>query len=351
MEFSAVQIAQLLNGTVVGDDNTKVSSLGKIEEAQSNSLSFLANPKYTEYIYTTNASIVIVANDFEPEKPLPATCTLVKVEDPYSCFATLLEHYQQLKNHHVGISERAHIATNATLEGEVYVGDFVVIDQNVKVGSGTQIHAQAFIGANVTIGEGCVIQPGVKIYDECQIGNNCTIHAGTIIGGDGFGFAPNQDGVYKKVPQIGNVIIGNHVEIGCNSAVDRATLGSTVIKDGVKLDNLVQIGHNAVIGENTVIAGQTGVAGSTKIGKNCMIGGQVGIVGHIEIADEVKIAAQSGVGSSIKQKGAIVQGSPALPVGEYKRSYVLFRRLPDMREQIKNLEKRINQVFDNTINS
>ena len=344
MEFSAGQIAQLLGGTVEGDENTTVNNLSKIEEGEPNTLSFLANPKYSEYIYSTGASIVIVANTFQAERAIPKTCTLVRVEEPYKSFAILLDQYNQLKNTKVGISKNAAISESATIGEDCYIGNFVSVGDHAKIGNKVQIHAGAIIGDNVRVGDNTIVFANVTIYSECVLGNDCTLHAGVIIGSDGFGFAPNAENNYDKVPQIGNVVIEDRVEIGANTCIDRATLGSTIIRKGVKLDNLIQIAHNVEIGENTVIAAQTGIAGSTKIGKNCMIGGQVGMIGHINIADEVKIAAQSGIGANIDKKGEILQGSPAFYVGDYKRSYVLFRSLPKINSKIDQLEKEFKQL-------
>ncbi len=343
MEFSAKQIAELLGGEVVGDESIKVNTLAKIEEATLGSLSFLANPKYTDFIYTTGASVVIVNKTFIPEKNLPETCTLVKVDDAYACFAKLLDVYNQIRNNKVGIEANSFIHESAKIGNNCYVGTFAYVDEGVVVGDNTKIHPNVKVGRNVKIGTGCNLNSGVVIYDECVIGNNVTIHSNTVIGADGFGFAPNSENQYHKVAQIGNVIIEDHVEIGANSTIDRATLGSTIIRKGVKLDNLIQIAHNVEIGENTVIAAQSGVAGSTKIGKNCMIGGQVGIVGHLTIADEVKIAAQSGVGQNVTVPGTILQGSPAFAVGDYKRSYVMFRNLPAINAAVNKIQKEIAQ--------
>ncbi len=343
MEFSAKQIADLLGGQVVGDESVKVHTLAKIEEATAGSLSFLANPKYTDYIYGTGASIVIVGDTFSPEKDLPSTLTLVKVADAYASFAKLLDVYNQIRNNKVGIEPNSFIHTSARVGENCYVGAFAYVDEGVVIGTDSKIHPNVKVGRNVKIGNGCNINSGVVIYDECVIGNNVTIHSNTVIGADGFGFAPNAENQYNKVAQIGNVVIEDHVEIGANSTIDRATLGSTIIRKGVKLDNLIQIAHNVEIGENTVIAAQTGIAGSTKIGKNCMIGGQVGIVGHLVIADEVKIAAQSGIGQSITEKGAILQGSPAFAVGDYKRSYVMFRNLPAINAAVNQIQQQIAQ--------
>lgn len=344
MEFSALQIAGLLQGEVDGDATVTVNNLSKIEEGKPNTLSFLANPKYTEHIYSTGASVVIVQKDFQAERPLPATCTLIRVEDPYSSFAQLLKQYDQMKNTKTGISSNSAIADSAKLGEKCYIGDFVSIGENTVIGNRVQIHPGSIVGDNVTLGDNCIVYSNVTIYRDCVIGNNCTLHSGVIIGGDGFGFAPNSENNYDKVPQIGNVILEDHVEIGANTCIDRATLGSTVIRRGVKLDNLIQVAHNVEIGENTVIAAQTGIAGSTKIGKNCMIGGQVGIVGHLKIADQVKIAAQSGIGKDIDKVGEIVQGSPAFYVGDYKRSYAMFKNLPSLKSKIDTLEKNFNDL-------
>ena len=339
MEFSAVQISELLNGKIEGEPDVKVNTLSKIEEGLPNSLSFLANPKYEHYLYDTDSSIVIVNESLKLDKPVKKSCTLIRVQDAYAAFSKLLELYNQIKNDKKGISQQAYIHESAEIGEDIYVGAFTYIGENVKIADKVKIFPNSFIGDNVSIGEGSTVFAGCKIYSDTQIGGNCIIHSGTILGADGFGFAPNQENNYQKVPQIGNVVIADHVEIGANSCIDRATLGSTRIHKGVKIDNLVQIAHNVEVGENTVIAAQTGIAGSTKIGKNCMIGGQVGIVGHIQIADGVKIAAQSGIGQSIKEEGKIVQGSPAFGIGEYKRSYVGFMKLPDLMSKVSNLEK------------
>lgn len=334
MEFSARQIADLLNGEVVGNEEVTVNDIAKIEEGKEGQLSFLANDKYEDFLYVCQSSIVIVNKDFEPREAVNST--LVKVDDAYGSFAMILNEYQKFKTQKSGIHGSAVIEESAHLGDNLYIGAQAYIGENVTIGNNVKIYPQCFIGDNVTIGDDCTIYAGVKIYYDTIIGKQCIIHAGTIVGGDGFGFAPNSENVYAKVAQVGNVILEDYVEIGANTAIDRATMGSTIIRKGVKLDNLIQVAHNVEIGENTVIAAQTGIAGSTKIGKNCMIGGQVGIVGHIEIADEVKIAAQSGVGSSIKKVGAIVQGSPAFDIGDYKRSYVYFRQLPSLMAKIKN---------------
>ena len=341
MKFSAAQISQILGGRVEGDENVLVHTLNKIEEGAEGGLSFLANPQYTPYIYTTKASIVIVNEDFVAENTISAT--LIRVPNAYEAFAKLLELYNQVQQNKKGIDKTSFAETSASLGNDIYLGAFAYIGHNSKIGNNVKIYPHVYIGDNVTIGDNTTLFPGVKVYSECKIGADCTFHAGVIIGADGFGFAPNANNEYKKVAQIGNVIIEDNVEVGANTTIDRATLGSTIIRKGVKLDNLIQIAHNVEIGENTVIASQTGVAGSTKVGKDCMIGGQVGIVGHITIGDGVKIAAQSGIGSSIPA-GEIVQGSPAFNVSDYKRSYVMFRKLPQLEKRIQELEQQLNDA-------
>lgn len=345
MEFSAQQIAALLNGNVEGDENSIVNNLSKIEEGAPKTLSFLANPAYTNFIYTTDASIVIVNRTLVLDKPIKSTCTLIRVENAYESFAKLLELYTQIKGNKTGIEQPSFVSSNAQMGTDCYLGAFAYIGQNAKIGNNVKIYPHAYIGDNVTIGDNTTIFSGVKVYYDCVIGSNCTVHAGTVIGSDGFGFAPNSEGqAFAKVPQIGNVVIEDNVEVGSNASIDRATLGSTILRKGVKLDNLVQIAHNVEIGENTVIAGLSGVAGSTKVGKNCMIGAQVGIAGHLKIANGVKIAGQSGIGSNIEKEGEIVQGSPAFNIGEYKRSYVLFRGLPKLNDRISELTKKVNSA-------
>ena len=338
MIFTAQQIAEALNGIVEGNPATEVSNLSRIEEGKKGTLTFLANPKYAQYIYETEASIVIVNVDFTPEKEIPAT--LIKVKDAYSAFAQLLELYQQSKEKKTGISNSAQIADDVKIGKNVYIGEFVSIGEHSDVKDNSMIFPHVTIGSNCKIGNSTKIYAGAKVYDECEIGNDCTIHAGVVVGADGFGFAPQDDNNYNKVPQIGNVIIEDKVEIGANTTIDRATIGSTIIRKGAKIDNLIQIAHNVDIGENTVIAAQTGISGSTKIGRNCMIGGQVGIIGHLIIADGVKIAAQSGIGKSITEENAIVEGSPAFSIRDYQRSYVHFRRLDNIVKRINNLERK-----------
>ncbi len=340
MEFTLAQIAHLLSGDLEGNPNDVVNSLSKIEEGKTHSLSFLSNPAYTEYIYSTQATAVIVAKTFIAERPVKPS--LIRVENPYQSFALLLETYNKIKQNKSGIEQPCYISETAETGTNIYIGAFAYIGQNVKIGNQVKIYPNVYLGDNTVVGDNCILFPGVKIYSDCVIGNHCTLHAGVVIGGDGFGFAPNSDNNYQKVPQIGNVIIEDYVEIGANTTVDRATLGSTRIKKGTKIDNLVQIAHNVEIGENTVIAAQTGIAGSTKIGSDCMIGGQVGIVGHLNIAKGTKIAAQSGVGQSITNENEIVQGSPAFGIGDYKRSYVMFRKLPELQTKILELERLLS---------
>lgn len=340
MEFTAQQIAQMLHGVVEGNNDAKVTSLSKIEEGVPGSLSFLANPLYTHYIYSTHASIVIVSKDFVAEQAVQ--CTLIRVENAYAAFASLLEIYNQIKLDKKGISSLAFISPTATIGENVYIGEFVVIADHVKVGANTKLYPHVYLGDNVTVGTDTTLFSGVKVYSDNVIGDHCTLHSGVIIGADGFGFAPNADNQYKKVAQIGNVVIEDYVEVGSNTTIDRATLGSTIIRKGVKLDNLIQIAHNVEIGENTVIASQSGVAGSTKLGKNMMVGGQVGFIGHLRIADGVKVAAQSGIGQSIEKENEVLQGSPAFSVSEYRRVYVHFRNLAKIVKRLDEVEKELS---------
>ncbi|MEX1189386.1 MAG: UDP-3-O-(3-hydroxymyristoyl)glucosamine N-acyltransferase [Bacteroidia bacterium] len=342
MEFTAQQIADLLQGSIIGDPEVKVNRLAKIEEGEPGSLTFLANPKYEEFIYSTKASLVIVDEQFIPEREV--TANLIKVKDPYKSFAVLLDTYNKISMSKEGLENPHTIAETAKIGENTYIGAFVYIGENSVIGDRVKLYPGVYIGDNVTIGNDSFLFPGVKIYSDCVVGKDCRIHAGVVIGGDGFGFAPQDDSNYLKVAQIGNVIIEDHVEIGSNTTIDRATLGSTIIRKGVKLDNLIQVAHNVEIGEHTVIAAQTGIAGSTKIGRFCMIGGQVGIVGHLVIADKVKIAAQSGIGTSITKEGEIVQGSPAFFIGDYKKSYVGFRKLPELNARVEELEKIIKEL-------
>ncbi len=336
MNFTAKQIAEILQGDVEGNSEEIVSKLAKIEEAQKGSLTFLANPKYSSFAYTTSASVIIVNKDFTFEKEVHST--LIRVEDAYNAFGTLLEYYNQVKNNKFGRETPLFISNSAKIGKDEYIGAFTYIGDNVILGNNVKIYPNCYIGDNVTIGDDCVVFSGVKIYSETIIGANCKIHSGSVVGSDGFGFAPDKEGVYKALPQIGNVIIEDNVDIGANSTIDRATLGSTIIRKGVKLDNQIQIAHNVEIGKNTVIASQTGVAGSTKIGESCMIGGQVGIVGHVTIGNNVKIQAQSGIGRNLSDNEK-VQGSPAFNYSDFNKSYVHFRNLPKTVATIHKLEK------------
>lgn len=345
MEFTAKQIAELLNGTIEGDSEARVSRLSKIEEGTTGSLTFLANPAYTSFAYTTKATVLVTGLDFTPEGPI--TPTIIRVENAYAGFAKLLEVYNTIQRNKSGIEPNSFIDDTAILGANIYVGAFAYVGKNVRLGKNTKIYPHCYIGDNCVVGNSTTLFPGVKLYSDCVIGNDVTIHSGVVIGADGFGFAPNENNNYQKVAQIGNVIIEDQVEIGANSTIDRATLGSTIIRRGVKLDNLIQIAHNVEIGENTVIAAQTGVAGSTKIGKNCMIGGQVGIGGHIVIADGTKLAGQSGASTSTKENETL-QGTPAINIGNYKRSYILFKKLPELEKKIIAIEKQITSQGNNS---
>jgi UDP-3-O-[3-hydroxymyristoyl] glucosamine N-acyltransferase len=344
MQFTAAQIAMLIQGKIEGDSNATVQSFGKIEEAGAGQLTFLANPKYEDFIYNTRASVVIINTAQQLREPVAAT--LIRVADAYSAFAILLSKYQEMRTQQLsGIQEPSYISKSAKLGNNIFVGAFAYIGDNVVVGNNVKIFPNAYIGDNVKLGDNTILHPGVKIYHDCIIGWNVTIHAGTVVGSDGFGFAPQKDGSFKKVPQIGNVVVEDYVEIGANAAIDRATIGSTVIKSGAKLDNLIQIAHNVEVGNNTVIAAQAGVSGSTKIGNNVMIGGQAGIVGHLQIADGSKINAQSGVSKSIKTPNAAVTGSPAFEYTSALRSQAVSRKLPDLEKRIKELEKLVQQLI------
>ncbi len=339
MKFTAAQIAEILNGRVEGNPYVEVSELAKIEEGSEGSLTFLSNPKYTSFLYTTNASITIVNDEFQVDEPI--NTTLIKVKDAYKAFSTLLEYYNQIKLNKSGIENPSFISESAKYGEALYFGAFSYMGDNVVIGDNVKIYPNVYIGDNVKIGDDVTIFAGVKIYSESLIGNNCTIHSGAVIGADGFGFSPGDTGEYSKVPQIGNVIIEDHVDIGAGTTIDRATLGSTIIRKGVKLDNHIQIAHNVEIGENTAIAAQTGVAGSTKIGKNCLIGGQVGIAGHLTIGNRVKIQAQSGIGRDIKDD-EMLQGSPAIGYSDYNKSYIHFKNLPKTMNILHQLEKKMN---------
>jgi UDP-3-O-[3-hydroxymyristoyl] glucosamine N-acyltransferase len=345
MTFTAAQIAQLINGKLEGDPETAVDSFGKIEEAVKGQLAFLANPKYEEHLYTTAASIVIINDSQELKQPVGAAA-LIRVPDAYSAFATLLAKYQEIAAQQLtGIQQPVHIASTARLGENLFIGAFAWLGDNVVIGNHVKIHPQVYLGNNVRIGDHTVLHPGVKIYHDCIVGEHVTIHAGSVIGSDGFGFAPQSDGSFKKIPQIGNVRIEDHVEIGANATIDRATIGSTIIRSRTKLDNLIQIAHNVEIGHDTVIAAQAGVSGSTKIGNHVMIGGQAGIVGHIQIADGSRINAQSGVSKSIKLPNTAVTGTPAFDYTSALRSQALSRNLPELEKRLKELEELVKQFL------
>ncbi len=339
MKFTAAQIAGILNGTVDGDEGVAVSKLAKIEEGSKGSLTFLANPKYTHYIYSTQASITIVNNDFVATGDL--STTLIRVENAYKAFSQLLEYYNQVKMNKTGIENPVFISESVKYGENLYLGAFSYIGENVKIGDNVKIYPNVYIGDNVTVGNNTILFTGAKIYSETVVGQSCVINSGVVIGADGFGFTPNEIGEYHKVPQTGNVILEDNVDIGPGTTIDRATLGSTLIKKGVKLDNQIQIAHNVTIGENTVIAAQTGIAGSTKIGKNCIIGGQVGIAGHITIGDNVKIQAQTGIGRNVKDNETL-QGSPAFNYGDFNKSYVYFKNFPKIMERFNTVEKKLD---------
>ncbi|MFK5982717.1 MAG: UDP-3-O-(3-hydroxymyristoyl)glucosamine N-acyltransferase [Flavobacteriaceae bacterium] len=338
MKFTAAQIAGILEGEVDGNPEVEVSKLSKIEEGVNESLSFLANPKYTQYIYTTKASAVIVNADFKADQAIETT--LIRVEDAYKSFSKLLEYYNQVKMNKTGIEQPVFISESASYGDNIYIGAFAYLGENVKIGNNVKIYPNVYIGDNVSIGNGITLFSGAKIYSDTVIGNNCVIHSGAIIGADGFGFTPNEKGEFTKVPQTGNVIIEDNVDIGAATTIDRATLGSTIIRKGVKIDNQIQIAHNVEIGKNTVIAAQTGIAGSTKIGESCLIGGQVGFAGHLTIGNNVRIQAQSGIGKNIKD-GEAIQGSPSFGYSDYNKSYVHFKNLPKIVNRINALEKNI----------
>lgn len=343
MKFTAEQIATILDGEIVGNPNEEVFKLSKIEEGEKGSLTFLSNPKYQPYLYTTNASIAIVNKSFHPEKELKTT--LIKVENAYKSFSKLLEFYNEVKNNKLGRETPSFISDSVKIGNNEYIGAFTYIGENVTIGNNVKIYPNCYIGDNTKIGDNCVLFSGVKVYSETQIGNHCKIHSNCTIGSDGFGFAPNAEGHYVAIPQIGNVIIEDYVDIGAGATIDRATLGSTIIRQGVKLDNQIQIAHNVEIGKNTVIAAQTGVAGSTKIGENCMIGGQVGIVGHLVIGNGVKIQAQSGISKNMKDN-EVVQGTPAFGYGDFNKSYVYFKNLPKIVATVNKIEKDLNAQKD-----
>lgn len=340
MEFTAKAIAGFLNGTIKGDPNVKVSTVAKIEEGKPGALSFLSNLKYSKYLYTTQSSIVLINKDFVVDKPVSAT--LILVDNAYESFARLLNLVNSAQGK-AGIHKQSVIDPSARLGKNVFIGPFVHIAENVTVGDNVQIHSHVVVEKGSTIGDGSILYHGVKIMSDSVIGKGCIIQPGAVIGSDGFGFAPQADGTYQKIPQMGNVIIEDNVEIGANTTIDRATMGSTIIRKGVKLDNLIQIAHNVEIGENTVIAAQSGIAGSTKVGRSCMFGGQVGISGHLTIADEVKLSAQTGVPNSIKTPGEIMIGTPAMNSRKFARSFVIFKNLPDLKDMVDSLKRKFDE--------
>ncbi|MBC7862097.1 MAG: UDP-3-O-(3-hydroxymyristoyl)glucosamine N-acyltransferase [Bacteroidia bacterium] len=342
MEFSAKQIAGFLGGEIDGNPDVTVNNLSKIEEGTPGTLSFLSNPKYNPYLYSTNASLVIINKSMVLEKPVKETCTLIKVDDAYTSFAKLMSMFQGKQEVKVGIEQPSFIHEKASYGENLYLGAFAYICENVKIGKNVKIHPNVYVGKGCTIGDDTVLMPGVKVYHDCVIGNRCTIHSNTVIGADGFGFAPGADH-YTKIPQIGNVILEDDVDIGSCTCIDRATMGSTIIRKGAKLDNLIQIAHNVEIGEHTVVAGQTGIAGSTKVGKNCMFGAQVGIAGHLKIADGTKVGGQSGINGTVKTENALLQGSPAISLSEFQRSSVIFKNLPKLADKVHQIEKKLNE--------
>lgn len=342
MDFKATEIAAFLNGEVVGDGDTRVSNVSKIEEGKPGTLAFLSNLKYENYIYKTEASIVLVNNSFTPKEEIKAT--LIKVEDAYQAFASLLDLYMQAKaSAKTGIEQPAFIDESASYGDDIYIGAFAYIGRNSKIGNNTRVYPQVHIGDNVSVGDNCIIYPGVKIYEDSVVGNNCILHAGAVIGSDGFGFAPQKDGTFKKIPQIGNTILEDNVDIGANTTVDCGTMGSTIIRKGAKIDNLVQVAHNCEVGENTVIASQTGMAGTTKIGKNCMFAGQVGLAGHLTIGDNVQIGAKTGVPKSVKSN-QIVFGIPAMPIKDAVRTISVYKNLPKLRDEVIQLQKEMKTL-------
>ena len=341
MEFSAQQIADFLHGEIVGNPDFKLNNLSKIDESIPGTLTFLSNPKYSHFAYDCKAAIILVNKDFIPEHPI--TATLIKVDNAYQSLAMLLQLVDSAKKNKIGIEPLSYVSATAEIGQDPYIGAFSYIGDNVKTGKAVKIYPQSFIGDNVVIGNNVTIYAGARIYADCKIGDRCVIHSGAVIGADGFGFAPTEDGSYNKIPQIGNVVLEDDVEIGANTTVDRATMGSTIIHKGVKLDNLIMIAHNVEIGSNTVIAAQTGIAGSSKIGENCMFGGQVGIAGHLHIENGVKLTAQAGVGANIKEN-SVCMGAPAIPMMQYNKAYVYFRKLPELARTIDALQKEIDQL-------
>ena len=342
MEFTAATIAGFLNGEIEGNPDIKVNTIAKIEEGQPGALSFLANPKYEHFIYETKSSIVLVNKSFVPSARIEAT--LIKVENSYEAFASLLRLVDQARPRKKGIHTTAIIEATAKVGSDVFIGPYTYVGENCIIGDGCSIYPHVYIGDNTKLGNNCTVNPGVKIYHDCILGEGCIIHAGTVIGSDGFGFAPQSESEFMKIPQLGNVVLEDHVEIGANVAIDRATMGSTIIRKGVKLDNLIQIAHNVEVGENSVMAAQTGISGSTKVGKNCMFGGQVGLAGHLKIANGTKIGAQGGILGDVKEENTAIIGSPAIEVKQFLRSSVIFKKLPEMKLKIDSLEKEIESL-------
>lgn len=342
MEFTATTIAGFLKGEIEGNPDIKVNTIAKIEEGQSGALSFLANPKYEHYLYETKSSIVLINKSFVPSASVDAT--LIRVENAYEAFASLLRLVDQARPRKKGIHSTAIIENTAKIGNEVFIGPYVYVGENCVIGDGCSLYPHVYIGDNSKLGNNCTLNPGVTVYHDCILGEGCIVHAGSVIGSDGFGFAPQSDNEYMKIPQLGNVILEDHVEIGANVTIDRATMGSTIIRKGVKLDNLIQIGHNVEVGENTVMAAQTGISGSTKIGKNCMFGGQVGLAGHLKISNGTKIGAQGGILGDVKEENTAIIGSPAIEVKQFLRSSVIFRKLPEMKSKIDSLEKEVESL-------
>jgi UDP-3-O-[3-hydroxymyristoyl] glucosamine N-acyltransferase len=342
MEFNAAAIAGFLKGEIEGDPEIKVNTVAKIEEGHAGALSFLANPKYEHYIYTTKSSVVLVNRSFVPTAEIKAT--LIRVENAYEAFASLLRLVDQSRPKKTGVHSTAVIEASAKIGADVYIGPYAYIGENSIVGDGCAVYPHVYLGDNTRLGKNSILNPGVTVYHDCIIGEECIVHAGSVIGSDGFGFAPQSENEYMKIPQLGNVILEDHVEIGANVTIDRATMGSTIIRKGVKLDNLIQIGHNVEVGENTVMAAQTGISGSTKIGKNCMFGGQVGLAGHIKIANGTKVGAQAGILGEIKEENTVIIGSPAIDLKQYLRSSVIFKKLPEMKTKLDTLEKEMESL-------
>lgn len=342
MEFNAATIAGFLKGEIEGNPEIKVNTVMKIEEGHAGALSFLANPKYEHYIYTTKSSVVLVNRSFVPSAKIDAT--LIRVENAYEAFASLLRLVDQARPRKMGIHPTAVIESSAKIGSDVYIGPYAYIGENSVIGEGCAVYPHVYLGDNSILGKNCTLNPGVTVYHDCIIGEGCIVHAGSVIGSDGFGFAPQSENEYMKIPQLGNVILEDQVEIGANVTIDRATMGSTIIRRGVKLDNLIQIGHNVEVGDNTVMAAQTGISGSTKIGKNCMFGGQVGLAGHIKIANGTKVGAQAGILGDIKEENTVIIGSPAIDLKQFLRSSVVFKKLPEMKTKLDTLEKEVESL-------